>query len=220
MRLILLGPPGAGKGTQAQQLCARYDIPHISTGDMLRDQVLEKTALGRKARRFMAQGKLVPDEVILAMVAERFQKPDIANGFLLDGFPRTVAQAVGLTSLLEAAHLELDAILAITIDAEVLVSRLSARRTCSNCKTIYNLIAQPPKREGICDVCSGTNLVQRDDDQPNTIRARIEVYERQTLPLLSYYRPMGKLLEVSGQGSVAEVQERVQATLPPAKETD
>ncbi len=220
MRLILLVPPCAGKGTQAQQLCERYGIPHISTGDMLRDQAREKSGLGQKAQRYMSQGKLVPDKVMLAMVAERLQKPDTARGFLLDGFPRTVAQALGLTSLLEAARLELDAILAITIDAEVLVKRLGARRTCASCNTIYNLVVQPPKKAGICDVCGGTDLAHRDDDQPDTIRARLEVYERQTLPLLSYYRPMGKLLEVSGQGSVTEVQERVQAALPPAKETD
>ncbi|MEE9466396.1 MAG: adenylate kinase [Candidatus Neomarinimicrobiota bacterium] len=220
MRLILLGPPGAGKGTQAQQLCVRYGIPHISTGDMLRDHAREKSALGKKAQRYMSQGKLVPDKVMLEMVADRLQRPDAANGFLLDGFPRTVAQAVGLSSLLEEAYLELDAILAITVDPEVLVNRLSARRTCSNCNTIYNLIVQPSKKMGVCDVCGGTNLVHRDDDQPDTIRARLEVYERETLPLLSYYRPMGKLLEVSGQGSVTDVQERVQAALPPYKGTE
>ena len=120
---------------------------------------------------------------------------------------------------MKKAHLELDAIMAITLDPEVLVNRLSARRTCSNCNTIYNLIVQPPKKMGVCDVCGGTDLVHRDDDQPDTIRARLEVYERETLPLLSYYRPMGKLLEVSGEGSVTEVQERVQAALPPARET-
>ncbi|MCK4578651.1 MAG: adenylate kinase [Candidatus Marinimicrobia bacterium] len=209
MRIILLGPPGVGKGTQAQLICKKYDIPHISTGNMLRDHTRRDTELGQQAQKMMNAGQLVPDDLMLAMVDERLSEPDTANGFLLDGFPRTVAQAVGLAAHLEEKDLGLDAIVAIALDHGILLSRLSARRTCANCNAVYNLIVNPPREMGVCDRCGKAELIQRDDDKPATISDRLAVYEQQTMPLLAYYKPTGLLLEFSGDGTVDEVFERI-----------
>ncbi len=220
MRLILMGPPGAGKGTQARLLGERFGIPHISTGEMLREEVQAQTELGKEAQRNMSRGKLVPDAVMLDMTAVRLGLSDTAGGFLLDGFPRTVSQAVALDSLLEKSGQELDAIVAIIVEPEILVNRLSARRTCADCNAVYNLVAKAPRRMGICDQCGGTNLIQRDDDKPATIRERLRVYEKQTAPLLSYYLPSGRLREVPGDDTVAAVQESMLAALPPPDQPD
>ena len=215
MRLILMGPPGAGKGTQARLLGEQFRIPHISTGEMLREEVQAQTELGKKAQSLMSRGKLVSDGIMLDMTAVRLRLPDTAGGFLLDGFPRTVSQAVALDSLLEKSDRELDAIVAIIVEPEILVNRLSARRTCADCNTVYNLVARPPTKMGICDVCGGTDLIQRDDDKPTTIRERLRVYEKQTAPLLSYYLPSGRLREVPGEDTVAAVQKSILAALLP-----
>ncbi len=220
MRLILIGPPGAGKGTQARLLGEQFRIPHISTGEMLREEVQAQTELGKKAQSLMSRGKLVSDGIMLDMTAVRLRLPDTAGGFLLDGFPRTVSQAVALDSLLEKSDRELDAIVAIIVEPEILVNRLSARRTCADCNTVYNLVVKPPGKMGVCDVCGGTNLIQRDDDKPATIRERLRVYEKQTAPLLSYYLPSGRLREIPGDDTVAAVQKNILAALPPANQMD
>jgi len=205
MRMILIGAPGVGKGTQARMICEHYGIPHIATGDMLRKHVHEHTALGKKAQSSMIKGKLVPDKLMLAMVAERLQEDDTKPGFLLDGFPRTVNQAVGLGTLVENQDLNLDAIVSIKADKDILLHRLTARRTCNNCNAVYNLVIKPPQVNGVCDVCGGTDLVQRTDDKPETIVERLEVFEKHTLPLLAYYNPTNLLVEISGNGTVDEV---------------
>ncbi len=213
MHMILIGPPGVGKGTQAKYLVDKYQIPQISTGDMLRANIKNDTELGRNAQEFMNAGQLVPDDVILGMVEQRFLEPDCANGYILDGFPRTIPQAEGLDKLLDKMGLKLDAVLVITADDEEIVRRLSARRTCSDCKTIYNLMFSPPKTEGICDKCGGSNIVQRDDDQPETIKNRLKVYHDQTAPLVDYYTAQKLDRTVDGVGSINEIKDRIAAVL-------
>ena len=220
MRLILMGPPGAGKGTQARLLGEQFRIPHISTGEMLRDEIQARSELGQQADRYMSRGKLVPDAVMLDMVAVRLRLPDAAGGFLLDGYPRTVSQAVALDSLLEKSDQELDAIVALIVDPELLVNRLSARRICADCQAVYNLVGKPPRQMGICDECGGTNLIQRDDDKPKTIRERLRVYEKQTAPLLSYYLPSGRLREIPGADAIEAVHKSILAELPSADQLD
>jgi adenylate kinase len=205
MRMILLGPPGVGKGTQARRLSEQFAIPQIATGDMLRDNVRDQTKLGIEADKIMTQGKLVPDEIILGMVDTRLKDADAAEGFILDGIPRTVLQAVGLETILKQLDIELDGIVAIALSQDVIISRLAARRTCTQCGAIFNLIDNPPKKLGVCDQCDSRDLVQRDDDRPDTVRKRLEVYHEQTFPLLAYYRPSGKLHEVEGEGTVDQV---------------
>ena len=182
MRLIFLGPPGCGKGTQAQRIIDSYRIPQISTGDLLRQAVRDKTALGKEAKKFMDRGELVPDQVVIGMVKERLLANDCKGGFLLDGFPRTVAQAEALDKTLREMKLQLNAVVSIEVpDAEV-VKRLAGRRTCRKCGTMYHVIFNPARNQGTCDKCGG-ELFQRDDDQEDTIQSRLEVYHRQTAPI-------------------------------------
>ncbi len=216
MRIVLVGPPGAGKGTQAQMLKQAFSIPHISTGDLLRQAVREETPLGQQARTYMDKGELVPDELVTAMVAERLRHADCASGFLLDGFPRTIAQADALTGELTGAGKRLDGVVSIMVPRADLVERLSGRRVCRECGTMYHERFDPPKRPGVCDKCQGV-LYQRSDDNAETVSARLVVYERATAPLLSYYRDRALLYEVDGRGTPEEVCQRITATLKTAQ---
>jgi adenylate kinase len=215
MRIVLLGPPGAGKGTQAQMLKQKFAIPHISTGDLLRQAVKEGTELGRQARAYMDRGELVPDELVTAMVAERLYHSDCASGFLLDGFPRSIAQAEALAAELTRSGKKLDGVVSIMVPRSELIERLSGRRVCRQCGAMYHERFDPPKRAGVCDKCQGT-LYQRSDDNPETVDARLVVYERSTAPLLSYYRDRGLLYEIGGRGTPEEVGQRIIAVLKTA----
>ena len=207
IRVVLLGPPGAGKGTQAKLLQDRFDGCQISTGDILRKAVAEKTALGKEAASYIDRGALVPDDVILNLVAQRIKEKDCANGFLLDGFPRTVAQADGLQHILRSLGQDLDGVLSIQVPPQVIVERLSGRRTCKDCGAMYHVALSPSEKDGVCDQCDGA-LYQRNDDNPETIAARLKVYENQTAPLVNYYRERGLLREIDGIGKVAEIHKR------------
>jgi adenylate kinase len=204
--IVLLGAPGAGKGTQAKLIAAHYGIPHISTGDILRDNVARGTDLGRKAKRVMERGDLVSDDLVNGMVADRIKQPDCEQGFVLDGFPRTVAQAEWLDR--ELAGLPEERMAMVVVDVEVsynqLLQRLTGRRTCPVDGKIYNIYLQPPKNEGVCDVC-GTQLFQRVDDTEEVISERLKSYERQTLPLEDFYRKQGRLRRINGEQPVAQV---------------
>ncbi len=206
--MILLGPPGAGKGTQAKMLIKEFGIPQISTGDMLRDAVKAGSPMGSKAKSYMDSGALVPDEVVVGIVEERIQQPDCRNGFMLDGFPRTTAQADALAEMLGKKGLKLDHVVCVQVANEELIRRLSGRRTCRQCMAPYHVEFNPPKREGICDQCGG-ELYQRDDDREDAIRARLETYDRQTRPLIDYYSRLGLLRAVDGTGSMDEVYSRI-----------
>ncbi len=208
MRVILLGPPGAGKGTQAQRLTQTLGIPQVSTGDILRAAAVEGTPLGREAKAYMDQGALVPDGVVIGIIRERLAAPDCARGYILDGFPRTAAQAEALGETLQALGTPLTAVLSITVDPEELVRRLSGRRTCGNCGAAYHMETAPPRRAGLCDRCGGA-LLQREDDREETIRKRLAVYREQTAPLVAYYRGRGLLREVDGRGDIDDVFARV-----------
>ncbi|HEY7934778.1 MAG TPA: adenylate kinase [Solirubrobacteraceae bacterium] len=213
LNLILLGPPGAGKGTQADRLQADFRLPHISTGDMLRTQVSEGTELGREAKRYMNAGELVPDEVIIGMIGDRIAAQDAREGFLLDGFPRNEAQAEALGEALEALGRRLSAVLLIEVPDEEVVRRLAGRRVCvKNPSHIYHVELDPPKHEGVCDQ-DGSRLIQRDDDQEETIRRRLEVYHAQTVPLVDYYDRAGLLRRFDGLRTAEDVQRRIRATL-------
>jgi len=202
--LVFLGPPGAGKGTQAKAVAGRYGIPHISTGDMLREALKNETALGLKAKEYMDGGLLVPDDVIVGVVAEKLAS--ISDGFLLDGFPRTVVQAEALDGILEGSEEKLDSVVYFDVDENTVVRRLSGRRTCGSCGANFHVEAMPPKKEGVCDRCGG-ELYQRDDDKPEVVRERMAVYQEETAPLIEYYREQGLLDEVAAGKSVDEVQE-------------
>lgn len=215
MKLILLGPPGAGKGTQAKMLTERYRIPQISTGDILRAAVKDGTPMGIQAKACMDAGQLVPDEVVVGIVRERLQQPDCAAGFILDGFPRTVAQAEALRATLAELGKELDAVISLEVDVEALVERLTGRRTCKNCGRGYHLRFDPPASPGVCDACGG-ELFQRDDDQEATIRKRLQVYEDQTAPLTGYYQGHGLLTGIDGMQEMGAVQEQIVAALQAA----
>ncbi|HHL40953.1 MAG TPA: adenylate kinase [Deltaproteobacteria bacterium] len=204
MNLIFLGAPGAGKGTQAQRIAEKYAIPQVSTGDILRRNVREGTELGRRAREYMDRGALVPDELVVAMVAERLGEPDCAQGFILDGFPRNISQAEALERTLGSLGRELDRVIGIEVDSEELVKRLSGRRVCRSCGASYHVVYNPSKAEGLCDRCGGETY-QRDDDKEETIKARLAVYERETLPLVEYYRGKGLYRAVNGVGDVDAV---------------
>lgn len=212
MRLILLGPPGAGKGTQAKLLVERLRIPQISTGDMLRAAVKDGTALGREASQYMDRGALVPDEIIIGLVRERLQRADCARGYILDGFPRTVAQAEALGKTLEALHAWLDHVVSLEVPTEDLVLRIAGRRTCRDCGTMYHVRFSPSKTDGRCDACGGPT-VQRDDDREETVRRRLAVYADQTAPLISFYEARGLLRRVPGTGEIGEISERITAAL-------
>ncbi len=204
-RLMMLGPPGAGKGTQAKQLATRYDIPHVSTGDMLREARRNETDLGKKAAEYMEAGKLVPDEVVIGIVAERLEEDDAAGGFILDGFPRTRPQAEALADM----GVELDAVVNIDVDDDVVVDRLSGRLSCPDCGAVYHRDANPPEQEDVCDACGHEGLVQRDDDRPEAIRERLDSYHRQTKPLVEFYDERGVLETIDGEGTPDEVGETI-----------
>ena len=214
MRLVLVGPPGAGKGTQAQFIAAQFAIPKISTGDIFRANVSEGTELGITAKKYMDAGDLVPDEVTSAMVRERLKEEDAGDGFLLDGFPRTVPQAETLDEILGAMSVGVDVVLELVVDDEEVIRRLSGRRTCRNCGHIWHVDFDPPKHEGICDDCGG-RLFQRDDDKPDTVRHRLEVYAEQTAPLIAFYAEKGVLVGIDATGPVDNVTERAIAALRP-----
>lgn len=208
MRLIILGPPGAGKGTQAEAIIKKYNIPHISTGDILRENIANDTELGRKAKGYMDQGTLVPDNLVVSLVQERISREDCKNGFLLDGFPRTVAQAVALDAELDVMGISLDKAINIDVDKDLLVSRATSRRVCTECGTTYNVISKPPKVEGVCDL-DGAPLKIRTDDTEETVSVRIQVYLDQTSPLIDYYKAQGLLFNVDGSKSIEEVREAI-----------
>lgn len=212
VRVVLLGPPGAGKGTQASRLSSRLGVPHISTGDMFREAARQGTPLGLVARQFMDAGKLVPDEVTVGIVEERLRERDCAGGFLLDGFPRTVAQAEALDRVLARAGTGVDAVVSIDADEEELVARLTSRRQCERCGAIYNLRSDPPPVTGVCPRCGG-NLYQRRDDAEETIRERLRVYRFQTRPLEEYYGRRGRLVRVDGARPVDAVTEDIVGAL-------
>jgi adenylate kinase len=208
MDVIMLGPPGSGKGTQAQKMAERYHIPQISTGDILRGAVKEKTPLGVEAKGYMDQGRLVPDEVVVGIVRDRVKAPDCNGGFILDGFPRTLPQAEALDATLQEMKKEIDHVVSIEVGTEELLRRLTGRRTCRTCGAMYHLMFNPPAKEGICDTCGG-ELYQRDDDQEATIRARLQVYEEQTAPLIAYYRKRGLLRTIDGVGAIEKIFEEI-----------
>jgi adenylate kinase len=205
MRLVLLGPPGAGKGTQAERIAARYGIPHLSTGNMLREAVAADTEVGRRAKAIMDAGQLVPDDVMNQLVAERLAQPDAARGFVLDGFPRTLAQAQALDDLLKQRGQRLDAVLELAVDDDALVKRISGRFACARCGAGYHDRFKQPRVEGVCDVCGGREFVRREDDKPETVRARLKAYHEQTAPLLPYYRNKGWLIAVDGMAEIDDV---------------
>jgi len=208
MNLILLGPPGAGKGTQAQLMVDRYHIPQISTGDILRAAVKDKTPLGVKAKGFMDQGKLVPDELVVGIIEERLKAADCHPGFILDGFPRTIAQAEALQPILSKMGRSIDHVVNIEVEDEELVRRLTGRRTCKNCGAMFHIVFHAPKREGICDRCGGT-LYQREDDKEETIRTRLKEYQKQTSPLIKYYQQKKTLRSIQGVGEQEQIFEQI-----------
>ena len=212
MQLILMGPPGAGKGTQAAELVKAFDIPHISTGDMFRAAIKDGTELGKKAKSFMDKGQLVPDEVTIGIVRERLGKEDCQKGFILDGFPRTVEQADALTKILKDLGTSLTRVLAIAVPAEDLIERAVGRRICKKCGATYHVKFNPPKQEGICDECGG-ELFTRADDNAETMKSRLSVYEAQTKPLIDYYKKAGVYTEVDGRQAIAKVTEDLLASL-------
>jgi adenylate kinase len=204
LRLIFLGPPGAGKGTQARDLAGEWRVPQIATGEMLREAVAAGTPLGREAKRIMDSGALVSDEVMIGLIAERLRQPDASGGFILDGFPRTIAQAEALDRLLKELGHKLDGVLYFQVGEAELVRRLTGRRLCRKCQTPYHTVSAPPRQPGICDRCGG-ELYQREDDSEATVRHRLQVYERQTAPLLDYYRQRNLLATIAGEGGIAEI---------------
>ncbi|GIO22971.1 adenylate kinase [Oceanobacillus sp. J11TS1] len=212
MNLILMGLPGAGKGTQAEKINEKYKIPHISTGDMFRLAIKEGTDLGKKAKEYMDQGNLVPDEVTIGIVKERLAKEDCKEGFLLDGFPRTIAQAEALQELTADLNKTIDYVLHVDVPEEKLVERLTGRRICPTCGTAYHVIYNPPKEEGICDK-DGSQLIQRDDDQPETVKNRLAVNVEQTQPLLDFYQDKGYLVKVDGDRDINDVFHEIESIL-------
>lgn len=212
LNLILMGLPGAGKGTQAEKINEKYNIPHISTGDMFRIAIKEGTDLGKKAKAFMDQGELVPDEVTIGIVKDRLGKADCDNGFLLDGFPRTIAQAQALQTLLTELNQTIDHVIHVDVPEKNLVERLTRRRVCPTCGTTYHMLYNPPKDEGVCDK-DGTKLIQRDDDKPETVKKRLAVNIEQTKPLLNFYQDKGYLTAVNGDQEIDDVFRDIQTKL-------
>ncbi|MFQ5906531.1 MAG: adenylate kinase [bacterium] len=212
MRLILLGPPGSGKGTQAEKLSEEYGLARVSTGDILREEVNLGTELGKKVKGIMELGELVPDKTILELIRGRLDRNHASSGYILDGFPRTVAQAKALDALLEERGTRVDAVVALDVDDGVIVKRLSNRRSCPKCGAVYNLLTAAPSRDGICDSCGGA-LVFRDDDSEETVRERLRVYRSQTEPLKEYYAKACLLHEVDGEGTIEQVYERVKSSI-------
>ncbi len=212
MNLLIMGPPGAGKGTQAEVLVKELNITHISTGDMFRAAIKEGTEMGKKAKEYMDAGQLVPDEVVVGMVKERLAKPDCQNGFLLDGFPRTLAQADALSATLAGMSITLDGVINIAVPRAKLMARLTGRRICRSCGASFHVVFNPPKQEGVCDSCGG-ELYQRDDDNEATVGNRLDVYEAQTQPLIDYYAQKGQLININGDQEIKQVLEDILANL-------
>lgn len=212
MRVIFLGPPGVGKGTQADFIAQKYGIPKLSTGDLLRESVAKETSLGKEAKGYMNRGELVPDAVVIGLVEEKLGSPECQQGFLLDGFPRTVTQADQLSSYLASRNESLDRVVYFSLSKDEIIRRISGRRSCPECKAVYHLESIPPKQEGICDAC-GKALIQRNDDRPETIESRLAVYQEQTAPLIEYYKTRNILGELNGAGLVSAVQDRLVALL-------
>jgi len=212
LRVVFLGPPGVGKGTQADFVAQKYEIPKLSTGDLLRESVAKETSLGKEAKGFMNRGELVPDAVVIGLVEEKLGSPECHKGFLLDGFPRTVTQADQLSTYLTSRGEALDHVVYFSLSKSEIVRRISGRRSCPDCKAVYHLESVPPKSEGMCDAC-GKSLVQRNDDKPETIESRLAVYQEQTAPLTEYYRARSILVELDGAGLVSAVQDRLVALL-------
>jgi adenylate kinase len=213
MRLILLGPPGAGKGTQAQRIVETHGIPQLSTGDMLRAAVAAETEVGKRAKAVMDAGKLVSDDIVIAIVAERIDQPDCAKGFILDGFPRTLVQADATESMLTAKGIELASVIEIKVDDAVLADRVAGRYTCANCGTGYHDTNLKPKVEGVCDKCGSTHFKRRPDDTAETVRTRMSAYYKETAPLLGYYYAKGKLHSVDGMSEIDTVTADIEAIL-------
>ncbi|MEN6438730.1 MAG: adenylate kinase [Syntrophobacter sp.] len=212
MNVILLGPPGAGKGTQAKRLVEKYHIPQVSTGDMLREALKEGTPLGLEAKKYMDQGGLVPDSVVIGLVKERIQKPDANSGYMLDGFPRTVGQAEALDKILGELGQKIDHVISVEVPNSELLGRLTGRRTCRACGAGFHVLFDPPKKEGVCDKCGG-ELYQRSDDNEVTVQSRLETYEAQTKPLIDYYTGQQKLRRINGVGKMDDILARIQAVL-------
>ena len=204
MKVVMLGAPGAGKGTQAKKIAAKYSIPHISTGDIFRANIQNGTELGKKAKTYMDQGLLVPDELVVDLVVDRVNQEDCANGYVLDGFPRTIPQAEALTKALAGQGQKLDYAIDVDVPDENIVRRMGGRRACVGCGATYHLEYAPPKQEGICDTCGG-ELILRDDDKPETVTKRLGVYHEQTQPLIDYYTNAGILKRVDGTVDIDEV---------------
>ena len=201
MKLMIMGPPGAGKGTQAERLVKDLNITHISTGDMFRAAIKEGTDMGKKAKEYMDKGQLVPDEVVVGMVKDRLSQPDCEKGFLLDGFPRTLAQAEALSTTIDEMGIKLDGVINIDVPRERLMARLTGRRVCKGCGASYHVIFNAPKTKGVCDSCGG-ELYQRSDDNEETVSNRLDVYESQTQPLIDYYKAKGLLLNINGDQDI------------------
>ena len=212
MNLILLGPPGAGKGTQAAFLSQRLGIPHVASGDLFREEMEKGTGLGKKAQSYMERGVLVPDEVTNAMIEERLKEPDCARGVILDGFPRTIEQARALEGILAERGKKADRVLLIQVSEGSLIERLSGRQTCRRCQANYHLLFNPPQKEGVCDKCGG-DLYQRSDDKEETVRRRFRVHIEETAPLIDYYRRQGLLTEIDGEQGIKGVQGRILSAL-------
>ncbi|HUF45560.1 MAG TPA: adenylate kinase [Aestuariivirgaceae bacterium] len=213
MKIVLLGPPGAGKGTQAKRLEEARGLVQLSTGDMLRAAVARQTEYGKQAKAVMERGALVSDDIVVAIIAERLDQPDLKRGFVLDGFPRNVAQAEALDKMLQAKGMKLDSAIEMKVDDEALVERISGRFACAQCGKSYHDRFDPPKNSGVCDACGSTEFVRRADDTEATVRSRLEVYNRQTAPLVEYYAAQGKLKTVNGMASMDEVTQQIEEVL-------
>ena len=212
MRIVLLGPPGSGKGTRAHIISELYNLPVITTGDMLRAATTEGTECGKEAKSYMDKGELVPDEIVNGVVRERFQKPDLGNGFILDGYPRSKGQADALDQILEDNNINLTHVILVVLDDSIIVERLSKRRSCPKCGEIYHLESKPPKKPGVCDIC-GAALIQRDDDKPEVIKHRLEVYAEQTKPLIKKYKDQDLIVETSGEIPMDQLRDHLRELL-------
>ncbi len=212
MIVILLGAPGAGKGTQGSLISKQFAIPQISTGDILRSEVKKSTELGKQAKNFMDKGELVPDGIIIGMMENRIKASDCSNGFILDGFPRTVEQADALRKMLDKNGLDLNCALLIDVSEDAIIERLTGRRVCPNCGEVYHLQYNPPKKDNVCDKC-GAKLIQRDDDRKEIVKNRLDVYNRSTAPLIDYYERLGKLIKINGMGSMDKIFDGVKLVL-------